>query len=263
MSFIKAGEISVHYDLTGPAGAPVVMLANSLGTNFHIWDPQARSLAERFRVLRYDMRGHGLTDCPEAGYGIDRLADDALALLDALGIDRVHFCGLSIGGMVGQRLAAKAGKRLRSLVLCDTASRIGPPSLWDDRIANIRANGLAAAAPGVLQRWFTQRFLAERPDEARGYGNMLARTPLAGYLGCCAAIRDADLRADDAAIRCPTLVIVGKEDLATPPAAAAELRDAIAGARLVEIDAAAHIPTIERPDAVIAALTEFLAGAAG
>jgi 3-oxoadipate enol-lactonase/4-carboxymuconolactone decarboxylase len=213
-------------------------------------------------VLRYDMRGHGLTDCPAAmaaGSTIAELAGDAEALLAALKIERVYFCGLSIGGMVGQQLAAQAPERVAALMLCDTASRIGPPSAWQDRIAAVRAGGLAAIADAVLARWFTPRFLAERREDAAGYGNMLTRTPADGYIGCCAAIRDADLRAADAAIRCPTLVIVGDQDAATPPGLARELAAAIAGARLATIADAGHIPTVEQPDRLNQLLAEFLA----
>lgn len=267
MAFVRAADLTVHYDLVGPSDRPTIMFANSLGTNFHVWDPQARSLGDRFRILRYDMRGHGLTDCPpvpegSSGYTIDQLADDALALLDVLGIRQVHFCGLSIGGMVGQRLAAKAPDRVISLVLCDTASRIGPPSLWDERISGIRKSGLGGIAQGVLARWFTPRFLADHADAARGFANMLTRTPADGYIGCCLAIRDADLRPDDANIKCPTLVVVGDQDAATPPEAARELCAAIAGARLEIVPGAAHIPTAEQPERLNEILNAFFATAA-
>jgi 3-oxoadipate enol-lactonase / 4-carboxymuconolactone decarboxylase len=268
MPFIRAGKLTVHYELTGCPGAPVVMLANSLGTNFHVWDPQAAALAERFRVLRYDMRGHGLTDCPAVdpdgpGYTIDLLADDALELLAALGIEQVHFCGLSIGGMVGQKLASKAPDRILSLALCDTASRIGPPAIWDDRVREVRSGGLSSIADAVLARWFTPTFLSGRPDEARGYRNMLTCTPADGYIGCCLAIRDEDLRADDARIACPTLVVVGEEDASTPPSAARELAEAIGDARCATIGGAAHISTIEQPEKLNAILLEFLGAVAG
>jgi 3-oxoadipate enol-lactonase/4-carboxymuconolactone decarboxylase len=266
MPFIEAHDLTVHYDLGGPADRPVVMLANSLGTNFHVWDPQAAALTGRFRVLRYDMRGHGLTDCPPGsgrGYTIDLLADDAIGLLDALGIERVHFCGLSIGGMVAQKLAAKAPERVVSLVLCDTANRIGTAAMWEERIAAIGAAGLAGIADGVLARWFTPAFLAERRSAARGAASMLVRTPVDGYVGCCRAIRDADLREDDRRITCPTLVVVGDQDASTPPASAQDLVDAIAGARLVMIEGAAHIPTLEQPARLSAVLAEFLAAPPG
>ncbi len=263
MAFIRAGELTVHYDLAGPTEGPVLAFANSLGTSFHVWDAQAAALAGRFRIVRYDMRGHGLTECPPAaadgaGYTIDGLADDALALFDALAIDRFHFCGLSIGGMVGQRLAAKAPRRVNSLILCDTANRIGPPEMWDQRVAMVREGGLEGIADGVLERWFTADFLSRRADEARGYANMLTRTPADGYIGCCLAIRDADLRPDDERIGCATLVVCGAEDQATPPEAARELTLTIDGARLEIIEGAGHISCVERPREVTDLISEFV-----
>lgn len=262
MAFVRVDDITVHYDLIGPEGAPVLMLANSLATNFHMWDAQVPALAARFRLLRYDKRGHGLSDCPppgSKGYTIDRLADDALGLLGALGVDAFHFCGLSIGGMIGQKVAAKAGKRLRSLVLCDTGSRIGPVALWDERIAKIRQGGVEALADGILTRWFTPHFLTARADEARGYRNMVVRTPGDGYIGCSLGIRDADLRPDDATIAVPTLIVVGAQDAATPVASSRELHAAIPGSELVIIEDAGHIPAIEQAAIFNATLTEFYA----
>jgi 3-oxoadipate enol-lactonase len=257
MAYVRAGDLVVHYELSGPPGRPVLLFANSLGTSFHVWDAQAAALADRFRILRYDMRGHGLTDCPRGAYTIAQLADDARALLDVLKIEAVHVCGLSIGGMVAQRLAATAPDRVLSLALCDTANRIGPPSRWDDRVAAVTKGGLESIADAVLKVWFTQNFLAQHPDAARGMANMLVRTPADGYIGCCLALRDADLRADDARIDCPTLVIVGDQDVATSPAAARELSEAIRGARLEVLAQAAHIPTVEQPAAVSRLLGAF------
>jgi 3-oxoadipate enol-lactonase len=262
MPFARVDDITIHYDLAGPAAAPVLMLANSLGTNFHMWDAQVAALTSRFRLLRYDKRGHGLSDCSPvgaAGYPIDRLADDALGLLGVLGIDTFHFCGLSIGGMIGQKVAAKAGKRLQSLVLCDTGSRIGPPGMWDERIAKIRAGGLEVLADGILTRWFTPHFLTARADEARGYRNMVVRTPADGYIGCSLGIRNADLRPEAASIAVPTLIVVGAEDAATPVSSARELHDAITGSELVIIEAAGHIPAIEQVAILNEALTGFFA----
>jgi 3-oxoadipate enol-lactonase len=260
MSFIRAGGLAVHYDLSGPEGAEVVMFGNSLGTNFHVWDPQAAALSRRYRVLRYDKRGHGLTETPaEEAYTIAQLAADAAALLDALGIERVHFCGLSIGGMIGQKLAATAPRRVASLALCDTANRIGPPQLWNDRIAAIRAAGsVAAIASATLARWFTPGFLAANEAVGAGYHAMLSRTPAAGYIGCALAIRDEDLASDDARIESPTLVIVGEQDSATPVASAQALAAAIRGARLAIVADAAHISPIEQPERLTALLSEFL-----
>jgi 3-oxoadipate enol-lactonase len=257
MAFVRAGDLVVHYELSGPPGRPVILFANSLGTSYHVWDAQAAALADRFRVLRYDMRGHGLTDCPPGPYTIAQLGDDARALLDALGVGPVHVCGLSIGGMVAQRLAATAGARVLSLALCDTANRIGPPGRWDDRVAAVSKGGLESIADAVLKVWFTQDFLARRPDDARGMANMLLRTPAAGYIGCCLALRDADLRADDAKIGCPTLVVVGDQDVATSPDAARALSAAIGGARLEVLVQAAHIPAVEQPAALSRLLGDF------
>jgi 3-oxoadipate enol-lactonase len=262
MAFVRAGEMVVHYELGGRRDGPTVLFANSIGTNLEVWEPQAAALAESFRVLRYDMRGHGLTDCPPGPYTIAQLADDARALLDALGIDAAHVCGLSIGGLVAQRLAAAAPERVRSLVLCDTANVIGPPSRWDERIDTVSKGGLASIADAVLKVWFTSGFLAAQPVLARGFANMLVRTPLAGYIGCCHALRTADLRADDARIACPTLVVVGDQDASTPPAVARDLCAAIPGARLEIIREAAHIPTIEQPAALNRLILDFLDTAA-
>jgi 3-oxoadipate enol-lactonase len=258
MAFIRAGDLVVHYELGGRPDGPVVLFANSLGTNFHVWDAQAAALADRFRVLRYDMRGHGLTDCPPGPYTIAQLGDDARALLDALRIEAAHVVGLSIGGLVAQRLAATAPGRVRSLVLCDTANVIGPPGRWDERIAAVAKDGIESIAEAVLKVWFTPGFLAAQPDIARGVANMLIRTPREGYIACCHALREADLRADDARIDCPTLVVVGDQDASTSPAVARELCAAIKGAWLEIIPQAAHIPTIEQPAALNRLLLDFL-----
>lgn len=264
MPFTTANGLTVHYDLTGPANAPVLLLANSIGTTLTVWDAVMPALTARFRVLRYDMRGHGLSAVPaigaDSGYSMDDLANDALGLLDALGIARAHVCGLSIGGMMAQRLAVKAPERVDGLILCDTAGLIGPPSIWADRIAAIRANGLSSIADAVMTRWFTARFRESNPDPLRGYVAMLSRTPQDGYIGCAMAIRDADLRADNARITAPTLVVVGTEDLATPPDLARALAESIPGARFVTLPDAAHIPCVEQPAALSRLILDFLNG---
>lgn len=261
MAFIRAGDITVHYLLEGPENAPVVMFSNSLGTSLSIWDAQAAALRDKYRVLRYDTRGHGLTDAPAAGdtgYTMERLAEDAAALIKALGLKRVHLCGLSIGGMLGQKLAAKSPELLSSLILCDTAAYMNP-DVWDERIAAIRKGGIEVVAAGTMQRWFTPRFHEQQPDALQGIRNMLVRTPVEGYVGCAYAIRNMNLRADDARIVCPTLIIVGEDDPATPVAAARELNATIKGSKLVIIPQAAHIVTIEQPAAVSRAIGDFLA----
>ncbi|CAO3456789.1 3-oxoadipate enol-lactonase [Azospirillum largimobile] len=262
MPFIEAAGITQHYDLTGPADAPVLLFANSIGTSLHIWDAVVPHLSDRYRILRYDMRGHGLTQVTpvsdDAGYSMDLLADDAAGLLDALGIARAHVCGLSIGGMMAQRLAVKAPGRIQGLILCDTAGVIGPASVWTDRIAAIRARGMAAISDGVMARWFTQAFRDGRPDQIRGYTAMVARTTEDGYVGCAMAIRDADLRTANAAIKAPTLVICGEDDVATPPDAARELAAGIPGARFELLPGAAHIPGVEKPAELAALIDGFL-----
>ncbi|MBP2297697.1 3-oxoadipate enol-lactonase [Azospirillum picis] len=264
MPFIEAAGITQHYELSGPADAPVLLFANSIGTSFHIWDAVVPRLRQRYRILRYDMRGHGLTQVTPvvggAGYSMDLLAGDAAGLLDALGIARAHVCGLSIGGMMAQRLAVREPGRVQGLVLCDTAGLIGPPSVWTDRIAAIRARGMAAIADGVMARWFTAAFRDGRPDQIRGYTAMLARTAEDGYVGCAMAIRDADLRADAAAIAAPTLVICGEEDVATPPDLSRALAAAIPGARLALLPGAAHLPGVEKPAELAALIDGFLGG---
>jgi 3-oxoadipate enol-lactonase len=259
MAFVRAGGLVVHHTFDGPPDAPVLLLGNSLGTNFHLWDDVVGTLSRSLRVLRYDMRGHGLTDTGEGdAFTVEHLAGDAVQLLDALGIERAHYMGLSIGGLVGQALAANYPERVSAVVLCATANMIGPPSSWDDRIATIRDGGLSAIAPAVMQRWFTPRTHAERPEVIAGYTNMLERTTVRGYIGCARAVRDADLRAADAEIRCPALVISGAEDPSTPPSAGEALRDAIPGARYALIPQSAHIIAAEAPQTLARAAFEFL-----
>jgi 3-oxoadipate enol-lactonase len=268
MSFVRAGDLVVHYDLRGPEGAPCVVMAHCLGATLDAWEPQATALAAEFRVLRYDLRGHGLTNGTAAthgaqGYEIGLLADDVVALLDALGIARAHVCGISIGGMIAQSLAASARERVITLTLCSTATRMGSAAIWDERISTLRQGGVAAIADGVLARWFTPRTHAEHPEVVRGFGNMLLRTPLDEYIANALAVRNADLRADLAAIRCPALIISGAEDPSASPESATELRDGIAGAELVILDGAAHVVTIERAAEVSALVLRFLSANPG
>jgi 3-oxoadipate enol-lactonase len=253
-----AGEpFNVRFD--GPADAPVLMLSNSLGTNLSMWDPQIAEWSRRFRVLRYDSRGHGLSIAIDRAFSIDTLGKDALAILDHLGIEKAHWCGLSKGGMVGQWLATHAGARLGKVVLANTAAHMGPPSLWDDRIATARGKGMAALVNGVLERWFSPRFREAEPATVARVGSMLTTTPAIGYATCCAAIRDMDQREAIRAVTNPVLVIVGTVDPATPPAAGHLIAQAIPGARTVELDAA-HLSNLEQPEAFTKAVQDFLTG---
>ena len=259
---MRCADLVAHYDLSGPAGAPVVMLANSLGTTAHMWDAQMDALTARYRVLRYDMRGHGLTASGPAdgthGTTVAQLADDAAALLDALALERVSFVGLSVGGMIGQRFAAAHAARTAALVLCATASRIGTPEMWNQRIDLVEREGLAPLVEAGMTRWFSERTRREQPDLVRGFATMLGRTPPLGYAAACKAVRDGDLRADDARIACRTLVVAGADDPVTTPADGAELQAAIAGAELLVLADAAHLLCAERPDAFNPALLAFL-----
>lgn len=259
MAFERLDDIVVHHEAAGRADAPALVLVNSLGTDFRVWNALGPRLAERFRLVRYDKRGHGLTDATPGPYAMARLAGDLAALLDRLGIGKAVICGLSIGGMIAQQLSADRPDLVQGLVLMDTAHKIGDPQMWDDRIAAIRANGIAAISDGILTRWFSPAFHRDRPADLAGWRNMLCRTPVEGYLGCCAAIRDADLTAAAKAIAVPTLCMVGDQDGSTPPAMVAELAALVPGARLVTIEGAGHIPCVEQTSAVAGAMLGFFA----
>lgn len=241
----------------GAADPPVVVLSNSLGTGLDMWAPQVAALSANFRVLRYDTRGHGRSDVPAGAYGLDRLGRDVLDLMDALGIARAHFCGLSLGGMTGQWLGVHAPDRFDRLVLANTAAYMGPPSGWQARIASVLENGMAVMTSALLERWFTPEFRATAPDSIAPVREGLLATSPAGYAGCCAAIRDMDMRPVVGLIDLPTLVIAGASDPATPPADGEAIAARIAGSRLVMLEAA-HLSNIEQPAAFNAALLEFL-----
>jgi 3-oxoadipate enol-lactonase len=259
MPFTECGDLRVHYELSGQADAPVVMLSNSLGTTLSLWDPQMPALEEKFRVLRYDTRGHGETTVPPPPYTVERLARDAVALLDALGLERVHFCGLSLGGMIGMWLGIHARERLNRLALCNTAPKIGTVEGWNARIEHLRNAGVKEIVPAVIERWFTPEFRRRAPERVAWTQRMIETVSLEGYVGCCTAIRDMDLREEIAGISAPTLVIAGSEDPATPPADVRFLADRIPGARYAELPAA-HLSNLEAAEKFTAELTRFLNG---
>jgi 3-oxoadipate enol-lactonase len=244
--------------IEGPSEAPVLVLSNSLGTNRALWDAQMPALTARYRVLRYDTRGHGSSPVTTGPYSIAMLASDVLLLLDALKIERAHFCGLSLGGMTGMWLGIHAAARIDRLVLANTAPRIGAAAIWNARIDAVRKGGMQAIAETVLERWFTAAFRASAPEAVGRVGSMLAATPPEGYAACCAAIRDADLWPGIANIRAPALVIAGTHDAATPPADGRKMAEQIAHARYVELDAA-HISNVEAAARFGAELIAFLA----
>jgi 3-oxoadipate enol-lactonase len=246
-----------NWRIDGPADAPVLVLSNSLGTNLGMWDAQIPALTGRFRVLRYDSRGHGASDVTTGPYSIERLARDVLILLEGLKIERAHFCGLSIGGMVGMWLGAQAADRLDRLVLCNTSPKIGSPEMWKARIESVRKGGVLGIADAMLGRWFTASFLERSPEQAARMRAMMVATSTDGYVATCAAIRDMDQWQSIAAISCPTLVIAGTHDVATPTADGRRMVEVIPGARYVELDAA-HISNVEVPGAFTAAVLDFL-----
>lgn len=250
--------VDLHYLLEGPEDAPVLVMANSLGTTLRMWDEQAPALRERFRLLRYDHRGHGDSPVPSGPYTIEDLGRDVLALLDRLEVGRASFCGLSIGGMVGMWLASEAPERIESLVLCCTAARFAPPDAWETRARTVREGGVDAIAEAVLERWFTPAFRASHQETLEWAGRMLRETPAEGYAGCCEAIRDADLRSRLGVISAPTLVIGGADDPAAPVDQAELIHDSIPGARLLVVDRAAHLANVEQPEAITRAVLEHL-----
>lgn len=236
---------------------PVLLLSPSLGTGMALFDAQLERFAKRYSVLRYDPRGHGRSSAPSGSYSLDRLGRDAVALLDALGIKRAHFAGVSLGGMTGQWLGYRSPDRLISLTLAHTAAYMGPPQGWTERIATVREQGMKPMIEPVIKRWFTPRFQIEHPDETARIAAMLGATAPQGYAGCCAAIRDMDMRPILPLIRVPTLIIAGRHDLATPLSQSEELASGIPGAKLTEIDAA-HLGNVEQPGEFDHALGEFL-----
>ena len=259
MIFVESGDAVIHAELIGdPEEQPVLCFVNSLGTDFRIWDQVAAHFAEDYCLLLYDKRGHGLSDLGQGPVTIDRHVDDLLALVDHFGIDRFGLVGLSIGGLIAQRLAVRAPDRLAALVLCDTAAKIGDAEGWNSRIAAIETDGLDAIGDATMERWFTPEYRAEEDMPLRVWRNMLTRQSAKGYIASCMAIRDADLTADAAHIDVPTLVVVGDGDLSTPPDLVRATAEMIPGARFAVIEGAGHLPCIERPDELAALMTELL-----
>ena len=257
MPDIKADGCTTHVEVAGPEQAPVLMLSNSLGTDLHMWDQQVAPFTRHFRLIRCDRRGHGRSDAPQGPYTMERLGRDVLAILDGLGIARFYWCGLSMGGMVGQWLGAHAPSRIDKLILSNTACYYPDKTIWDERMKFARANGIARVATATMERWFSQDFRANATATIARMTEMFAKTSLEGYLGCCAAIRDMDHRALLPRITAPTLVIAGRLDVATPPPLNEFIADHIAGAQLLTIEAG-HIANVEQPQAYTEAVLGFL-----
>jgi 3-oxoadipate enol-lactonase len=249
----------LHHDLSGPRGAPPIVFGGSLGTTLAMWDPQLPALAEDWRVVRYDHRGHGGSPVPSGPYSVAALGGDVVALLDRLELSRVSYCGLSLGGMVGMWLAINAPKRIDRLVLICTSAHLPPAAGWRERAATVRSAASAeAVADAVLGRWFTEPYARDHPDVVARHRQMVAATAPEGYASCCEAIADMDLRPGLAGITAPTLVIAGEQDPATPPSHLSAIAEAIPGAQLAILDPAAHLTSVERAPAVNARIVDHL-----
>jgi 3-oxoadipate enol-lactonase len=245
--------------LDGPEDAPVLLLSNSLGTTHEMWEPQLDALAEHFRVLRYDRRGHGRSEVPPGPYTIADLAGDVIELLDSLELGRVSYCGLSIGGMDAMWNAAHAPQRIDRLALCSTSPCLSPRELWDERAATVRAQGVEALADATMERWFSPRFREREPEDVERIRAMVASTPAEGYAGCCEAIRDWDFEAELGRIGAPTLVLSAEDDPSAPPAHGRLIANAVAGSTFVVLPAPTrHLANWERPKAFTEALLKHL-----
>ena len=255
---VHANGIDIHYDVQGDG--PWLILAHSLATDLSMWDDQMAALTPHFRVLRFDTRGHGGTSAPEGAYDFAWLTADVLWLMARLGIGRAHFCGISLGGMIAQHVALAAPEKIDKLVLVSTTSGYGPEAkaLWAERIAAVRAGGMAALAAPTLERWFTAPFRQARPDVMACIGAMIAATPAAGYIGCGQAIPLMDTTARLAQLHCPTLVVAGAEDAGMPPAMGRRIAGCLPGSRFEVIESASHLCNIEQKDGFNGLLLDFL-----
>jgi len=250
---------NLNYQFDGPDQGSVVMLSNSLASDLTMWDTQVPALVEAgYRVLRYDSRGHGQSAVPKGPYSIELLTSDAVGLMDAFGLEKVHFCGLSKGGMVGQLLGAKYGDRLISLTLCDTSAYMAPREIWDERIEAVRKNGMDAVADATIDRWFTKAGQERLHAEVEKIRQVILNTPVDGYCACCAAIRDMDQRESLRTISIPVLVMVGEHDPSTPVSASELIHERIASSELRIISNAAHFVNVEQVSVFNNALLEFI-----
>ena len=256
----RTGDIQTAYTLSGPEDAPVVVLSHSLGSSGVMWAPQLDLLAERYRVLNYDTRGHGGSDAPAGPYTLAGLAEDAVALLDALDIEQVHWVGLSMGGMIGQALALDHAARLRSLVLADTMAVVGADlqPVWQGRIDMARKEGMAALWPGTAERWFTESFRARSPAALGTIREQFEATAVEGFVGCCEAIRRLDFINELGAIAMPVSIVVGEQDAGTPVPASEAMYREIVGSRLFVIPEASHLSNIEQAERFNAILMDHL-----
>jgi 3-oxoadipate enol-lactonase len=257
---VDANGVRINIALSGNTSGPVVLLSHSLATSLDLWSPQLAALEPQFRVLRYDTRGHGASDAPHGAYTLAQLADDAVAIMDALDIEAAHWVGISMGGMIGQAVALNHAVRLRSLVLCDTAAVVPQEAqtLWQQRIEKARGEGMAALVDETLERWFTPPYLAKAPPGVRSIRDMILSTPVPGFIGCSEAIRRLDFLDRLGDIRLPTLIMVGEQDPGTPVANSETIHSRIKESRLEIIPSAAHLCNVEQAEAFNQKLLGFL-----
>ncbi|QAU32986.1 3-oxoadipate enol-lactonase [Janthinobacterium sp. 17J80-10] len=253
----KLADVSIHYQLDGDEKSPVLVMSNSLGTTLDMWAPQVEALSARFRLLRYDTRGHGQSQVTPGPYSIPQLGGDVLGLLNHLGIEKAHYCGLSMGGITGMWLAISHPQRIDRLVLANTAAYIGPPENWTTRVAKVQQDGIASIASAVVSRWLTPDYAEQHPEQVAYLEDMLKATPAEGYAANCIAVRDADYREAVRKITAPTLVIAGAGDLPTPPSDGRYLAESIPGAKYVEL-AGAHLSNQQEPQRFSSSVLEFL-----
>jgi 3-oxoadipate enol-lactonase len=257
LATVSSSGATIAYDIHGNAGAPALLFLNSIGSTRAMWERQRRAFAGAYRVIQYDARGHGQSSVPPGPYTLAQLAGDALAILDAEKIATAHVCGLSLGGITALKLTLLAPERVRSLVMANTGARIGSVELWDTRMALVRERGMAAVADVAIPNWFTAGFREREPGVVQQFRAAIESTPVEGYLGCSAAMRDEDLRDSLDAVRCPLLAIAGTVDRSTPPELLHFVHERLPGSRLVTLEAA-HISNVEQETAFNAALSAFL-----
>ncbi|MFC3051997.1 3-oxoadipate enol-lactonase [Kordiimonas pumila] len=259
--FKASDDVDIAYEYHVKNGKPVILFSNSLGTDRSMWAPQVAALSDEFAIVTYDSRGHGLSGAPGGAYSLDRLSLDVLELMDFLKIETAHFCGVSLGGMVGQRLATRAAHRFQSLTLAATSPYMGPPSSWQGRIETVLAEGMEALVEAVISRWFTPAFMDVNPKQVDAVRQVFLNVHPAGYAGCCAAIRDMDMRCTARMISAQTLVVAGEKDPATPPEGhAAVLHSAIPTAQYLSLDGA-HLINLEQAEKFTDALRNFVQSA--
>ncbi len=257
MPMIDADGCLLNVSVEGRQSGPTLMLSNSLGSTMQMWEPQMKALTQVFRVIRYDRRGHGKSGVPPGPYSMERFGRDVLAILDDLNIDHVHWCGLSMGGMVGQWLGANAPERMGKIILANTACYYPDPSNWLARIKAVKEGGLAAVADAVIANWLTADFREREPLVTANMKAMMLATPVQGYIACCEALSTLDQRELLPKVKSPTLVIAGRHDMSTPVAAGEMIRSKIPGASMTLLDAA-HISNVEQPHAFTDAVVGFL-----